>query len=195
MKHTVVVAMAVLFLSVACCANTITYEASLSGASEVPSNGSPGTGFASVTIDDVANTMFVNVSFSGLTGTTTASHIHCCTATAGTGNAGVATQLPYFTALPLGVTSGSFMETLDLTLATSYNPAFITANGGTIASAEAVLLAGIAADKSYLNIHTTTFPGGEIRGYLVPVPEPATMTLMAGGLLGLIAKRRNTLRK
>jgi hypothetical protein len=35
-------------------------------------------------------TMRVPVTFADLVGTTTASHIHCCTATPGSGNVGVA---------------------------------------------------------------------------------------------------------
>jgi hypothetical protein len=73
--------------------------------------------------------MFIDVSFSGLLGTTTASHIHCCTPTPLSGTAGVATTTPTFAGFPLGVTSGTYMNTLDLTLASSYNPAFVTANG------------------------------------------------------------------
>jgi hypothetical protein len=42
----------------------------------------------------------------------------------------------------------------------------VTANGGTTAGAEAALLAGLEAGQAYLNIHTTMFPGGEIRGFL-----------------------------
>jgi hypothetical protein len=194
MKRTGFAIAAVLCLSVACCADTLVYGAFLSGANESPANNSPGTGTALVTIDNVANTMHVQVTFAGLLGTTTASHIHCCTLASGTGTAGVATTTPTFTGFPLGVTSGSYDHTFDLTLASSYNPAFVTASGG-IPQAEAILLAGIAADEAYLNIHSTVVPGGEIRGFLVPVPEPATMTLMAGGILGLIAKRRNAFRK
>ncbi len=71
----------------------------------------------------------------------------------------------------------------NLTAAGSYNPAFITNNGGTVANAEAVLIAGLLAGNTYLNIHTTAFPGGEIRGQL-RVPEPASLLLLASGLLG-----------
>src|SRR5205807_1403985 len=114
----------------------ITYDAFLSGPSESPPNASPGTGFADVDFDTTANTMRVRVNFTGLAGTTTASHIHSATAVPGTGTAGVATTTPTFAGFPLGVTSGAYDNTLDMTMASSYNPAFITANGGTPASAE-----------------------------------------------------------
>src|SRR2546426_810756 len=70
------------------------FEAALNGPSEAPPNASPGTGLAFVTLDPVAHTMRVEVTFSGLIGTTTASHIHATTALPGTGTAGVATQTP-----------------------------------------------------------------------------------------------------
>ena len=66
---------------------------------------------------------------------------------------------------PLGVTAGTYTRTFDMTDPASYNPAFVTANGGTT-GAEAALLAGLQAGQAYLNIHTTMFPGGEIRGFL-----------------------------
>src|SRR5947207_10788649 len=122
-------------------ADPLVFVAFLSGPAESPPNASPATGFATVTID--GNTMRVQVTFSGLTTGNTASHIHSATAVPGTGTAGVATSVPTFPGFPGGVTAGSYDNTLDLTSLTSYNPAFVTANGGTAASAEAALIAGI----------------------------------------------------
>lgn len=173
-------------------AQAAVYTATLSGASENPANGSPGTGATTVTIDTVAHTLQVVASFSGLTSNTTASHIHCCAVPPT--NAGVATTTPSFVGFPLGVTSGSMNQTYDMTLAGTWNPAFIVANGGTPATAEAALAAGLAAGQAYLNIHTVNFPGGELRGnlalqlpQLAPTPIPTLSDWITGMLALLLA--------
>jgi hypothetical protein len=168
------VAALVLAAAPAAHAAPIAYGAFLSGPAESPPNASPGTGFTQVTIDPVAHTMRVQATFSGLTGTTTASHIHAATTVAGTGTAGVATTTPTFAGFPLGVTSGSYDNTLDMTLASSYNPSYVSAHGGNTTQAEADLFQAIADGKAYLNIHSSTFGGGEIRGFLVPLATPAS---------------------
>ena len=184
----------VLLTATAAQAYPMEFTTSLSGANEVPAVASAGTGNASVFYDPTAHTLQVNVTFSGLTGTTTASHIHCCTALpfqTTLPNAPVATQTPTFPGFPLGVTSGVYNSvTFDLTNATSWNPSFITAHGGTTAQAEADLAAGLFGNKSYLNVHSSFAGGGEIRGVLVFVPEPLTLSLFGAGLAGVAALRR-----
>jgi hypothetical protein len=147
-----------------CNDSVFVFTATLDAASQNPPTASSGSGSTTVTWNTATNQMTVNVTFTGLTTPTTAAHIHCCVAPPG--NTGVATAVPTFQGFPLGVTSGTYSRTFDMTDPTSYNPAFLIAHGGTTAGAAAALLAGIEAGQAYLNIHTTMFPGGEIRGFL-----------------------------
>lgn len=160
------------------------YQAFLDGPSESPPNASPGTGEATLTYDDVAHTMHIDVNWRDLLGTTTIAHIHAPTPAPLTMTASPATQVPTFVGFPAGVTSGSYQNTFDLTLAASWNAAFITANGGTTAGAEAAFAQYLAEGRAYLNIHTTSFQSGEIRGFFVP--EPASCALAAVGIVALV---------
>ena len=190
MKVTLALAAAALAVA-ALPAQAIVFTATLSGANEVPAVVSPGTGAASVTLDVDAATLRVQASFSGLSSNTAAAHIHCCTPTPSTANAGVATSLPAFAGFPLGVVSGSYDQTLDLMAMASYNPAFVVGNGGTVATAFAALAGGLSAGQAYFNIHTTQFPAGELRGTLVAaIPEPETYALFAAGLAVLAGAAR-----
>jgi hypothetical protein len=185
-------ALLAVFATPAALAGVITYTTALSGAAEAPPNASPGTGNAVLSIDDTALTMTLQVTFDGLLAPTTAAHIHCCTVPPGTGNAGVASTTPSFPGFPLGVTSGTYGFVFDLDSASSFNPSFVNNNGGTLATARARLLDGLANGQAYLNIHTSTFGGGEIRGFFEPVqvPEPSSWLMMAIGMSAFGAARR-----
>ena len=149
-----------------CVLGQVVFKTTLSGAAEVPPTASTGIGSATITYFPATSMMTVATSFSGLSSTVTAAHIHCCTIGVGTTNAGVATQTPSFTGFPTGVTAGTYEHTFDMTLASSFNPAFVTASG-TVAAALQLLLAGMGNGTAYFNIHSAAFPGGEVRGNLV----------------------------
>jgi len=185
-------------------AATIPLAAFLSPANEVPPTASTGSGTAILDLDVAAHTLRVQIAFSSLVPTappgapvgTTAAHIHCCLPSPfATGvNAGVATTTPTFLGFPLGVLAGTYDNTLNLTLASSYNPAFVTLVGG-LANAETSLVNGLLGGLTYLNIHTNAFPGGEIRGFVVQIPEPEAYVLLLAGLaiIGIsMRKRRRT---
>lgn len=153
--------------------------------------GATGSGDVTVTYDDVARTLAISATFSGLSGTTTVAHIHCCTGTPGTGTIGVAVTPGTLPLFPAGVSNGAYSTTLDLTQAGTYTGGFLTAGGGTPAGAEAALLAGMLAGRAYFNVHSSTFGGGEIRGFLQQVPEPASLVLLGlAGVAGAWRRRR-----
>ena len=133
---------------------------------------STGTGTASVVFDTDLLKVSVNLTFANLVNNASAGHIHCCTASAFTGSSGVAQGFSGFPAAK----AGNYINNFTLT-STAFNN----------------LLAGAQAGKAYVNIHSPgLYSGGEIRGFLMPVPEPETYALMLLGLgaIGFAAKRR-----
>lgn len=157
------------------------YSFNLDGAQEVPANASLAAGSAQITVDDVLGTIDYAVLALNLVGDFTASHIHG-PAMSGS-NAGVQSNLVTDAyAAPGPVTIGSFV------LPNSISFAGMTTNAS-LASA-----INSAPWMYYVNIHTTAYPGGEVRGQLAPVPEPETYAMMLAGLglVGFMARRRKS---
>ena len=152
-------------LSIPVSATTINLFASIDGLQEVPPSGSPGTGTGVMTYDDITNLLSWNIAYSGLIGTPTLSHFH-----------GPA---------PVGINAGVQVD-------------IVANSGGSITSPmigsatisdpqEADLLAGLW----YINIHSTAYASGEIRGQVQAVPIPPALWLFGSGLLGLVGIARH----
>jgi hypothetical protein len=160
-----------------------TYRANLTGPGEEPPNSSPG--MSMVTIDLNGTNLMIEAPFRDLVAPTTVAHIHCCTTAAFSGAAAPAIGLDDF---PLGVQAGTYSHSFSLTDNATFEPAFLAAHGGTASGAASALVDAMNANEAYVNIHSTTYPNGEIRGFLAaaPVPEPAEWALLAGGLASLL---------
>ncbi len=145
----------------------------LNGSLEVPANGSTATGIevgAGLSYDSGLMVMNINLAYglfgaNPLTGAYTAAHIH---------QGAVGVNGPVVVALPghfaFTPTSGFFSGTVPMTVA---------------------LETALFNNDLYVNIHSTLFPGGEIRAQLIPatIPEPGALALIGIGL-GMLAMRR-----
>lgn len=119
-------------------AETMAFEAKLSGANEVPANTSSGSGSLEASLDKQTNLLSWTVTYSGLTGPVKAGHFHG-PAVAGS-NAGVAQ---------------GFTGNLESPIKGS-------------ATLTAAQVDDLKAGKWYVNLHTAANPGGEVRGQVMP---------------------------
>src|ERR1041385_6942724 len=111
-----------------------------SGSQEVPANSSTATGTFVGSYNDVTDSLIYTITFSGLSANSTAAHFHGYVPPGISGP--VLIGRPGF---PTGVMSGTFTDTLVLT-----------------AGQEDSLKRGLI----YFNIHSSAFPGGEIRAQI-----------------------------
>lgn len=118
-------------------AETVPFGATLNGTSEVPPTTTNGNGTAVVTLDTGTKVLTYTVAYSELTGPATAGHFH---GPAEEGkNAGVVLPISTPLASPIKGTA-------------------------TLTDAQ---MADLTAGRWYLNLHTATNPGGEIRGQMI----------------------------
>lgn len=167
-------------------AHAASYFAFLDGSQEVPPAATPATGYGTIAI--AGDIMTVDIAYANLLAPLTIAHIHCCAPRGA--NAGIAIDLDMIP-LPTRL-SGSFSRVFARTLASSFRPAFIAASGGTVELARARLLNAFDSETAYFNLHTSRFPGGEIRGQIAVLPEPGTWALLVAGfgLVGAMVRRR-----
>lgn len=150
--------------------------------------GATGSGTGSAIYDDVAHTLQLQATYSGLSGLVTQTHIHAPTATPGVGTVGIAVGSPSLPGFTTGANNGTYSQTLDLTQSSIYNTTFFNNNGGTPASAETAFINAANQGRAYWNIHSSTFGGGEIRGFMTVVPEPSSVALAGLATLGVAAR-------
>jgi hypothetical protein len=145
-------------------ANSI--HATLAGFREVPSISSPASGSFRATIDDKAGTISYTLSYSGLSGDVQQAHIHfgqrfvngaisvfLCQTEAVADPTGLAPECPQSGTVSGMLQSGNMIEG-DI-------------EGQGIAPGEFdELVAAIRAGVAYVNVHSSTFPAGEVRGQL-----------------------------
>jgi hypothetical protein len=169
------VALSAALLPFAASATTKIYSFNLNAAQEVPTNTSTAAGSFQLTVDDFANTISFGMAAFNFQGAVTAAHIHKALV-------GVNGRVRY------NLLSNADSSGLIFAIPNSFG--FSGAGkslGPTLADA-----INATPWNFYVNVHTNAFGGGEIRGQLAPVPEPATYALLAIGLgvVGVVARRR-----
>jgi len=159
-----VLGLALLGASVGALAHDDSLETRLKGYNEVPAVSTAANGRFKASIDKASNTIRYEISYSGLEGDVRQSHIHI-------GQRGVnggitlwlcqtAVNVSPVASTPACVQSGTVSGVLSA--ADVVGPAGQGVSAGEFAEVLAAIRAGVA----YVNVHSSKFPGGEIRGQL-----------------------------
>lgn len=197
------VAAAAIVVPLAANATLFDFTATLKGSNEVGPVASSATGFASLQYNDggsvgnlLDDSFFVLIAASGLTGTPSGWHVHGAATTLENGPVRVNVQTVLGGTAGVGTLVSGGLISASSNLALFSVP--VTNPSGTNAghlpmSFQSMLQSGLA----YVNIHTPTFPGGEIRGQLLQVavvPEPETYGMLLAGLalIGTVLVRRKS---
>jgi CHRD domain-containing protein len=131
-----------------------TYTTVMNGASEVPTINTAATGTATVVLNAAQTQISITCQFHNLIGTYTASHIH-----------GPA---------PIGVNAGVKWGFLPPTAPWVFSNANHdgTLSNFVVTGLTATDVTNLSNGQFYVNVHSTQFPGGEIRGQLGSAPVP-----------------------
>ncbi len=142
----------------------VQFSATLTSAAEPSVTGNPtGTGTLTASLDTSTNLFTWKVDFSGLTSNVNNGHIHGPFPDAAKTSAGVLLNFAPSATLPNNVFTGlGSANSGSASGSVTLGPASVGAITGD--SLKKLLLAGL----TYVNIHTTTNPGGEIRAQIIP---------------------------
>lgn len=166
MKIGIVAAAATLALAGVASAQSFVFNADLSGLNEVPANDSPALGFFTGVYDTGANSFSFSWLISdSLVGSPASPGAHIHAGAAGTNGPVV---FGFAEADGSWALSGSAVWT-DISQAN---------------------VDALFAGELYANFHTTSFPGGEVRGQITLVPAPGAFGALAAGSLVLARRRR-----
>ncbi len=129
------------------------YTATLTFGQELPVPSVTSTGSGTASLTDNGTSMSYTITVSGLTSAVTLSHIHVGGPTQASGKIIVTLTAPGTS----GTSTGSF---------TAPNQGAVDNNGNPVTT-YAQVLNFIKTGNAYVNVHTSSNPGGEVRGQIV----------------------------